>query len=93
MDRCSWPLVDFEEGDNPSYPEDHKMGVDSLCHSFLRGCFHGLCLERADEALHFRREELFQYGLVKTYLNSPLARFVSLLVGEGCQTSCSINSL
>jgi hypothetical protein len=69
------------------------MGEDCLCRSFLLGSFQGLRLVVTNGALHFGREELFQFGQVKTYLNSPLARFASPLVGEGCQTSCNINSL
>ena len=80
--------MDFEEGDNL---EDHGW-EDCLCRSYLSG-FHGLHLERATGGLHFVREALYQYGLVKTYSSSPLARYVSPLVGEGCQTNCSINSL
>lgn len=83
-------MVDIEEGDNPSYPEDpdYKMLEDYFYRSFL-----GFHLAHVDGDLHFGREELFQYGLVKTYLNSLLARFVGLLVAGVCQISYSINSL
>ena len=80
--------MDIEKGDNP---EDHGW-EDCLCRSYPSG-FHGLHLEGVGGGLHFVREALFQCVLVKTYWSSPLARFVSPSVGEGCQISCSINSL